>query len=494
MSDSFRRDHRLPAAMERPPAADSGIIEVNPFVTIFHNSHHLMRKLPISALPLIRVAGAVALLTVASVLPFGLRLFAADYFPQEDTAPIWRNPGKGWVFYGSSLSGLTAAELEKGNLLYTRFSWSDIEPAEGQYNWTRIDNAIKVASDNGIKFAFGVMVCFQSSTPQWVFDAGARWYEPDVTRPIGEPVGGRNTIGKIPYWTENPVFFEKQRNFVLALGKKYDGNPNVEFVDVRNYGMLGEGHLYPINISTTGETMRYATVEELEQFYLAPYIEAFRKTRFVIPWGIKSHVPAYKWAVAQGQGHGMRRDGVPVYEPASAIAFAHGHGPAVIEYQRDRASMIAEGYWKEDVVSAAILDAKASFCQISGWSSDLKREFLEGETSLMNGLINKIGYHLVMSRLSIANPICADTTVPVSMEWENKGITYLYNDCSVALALLNANNQVVAKRWLSGVSPKKNWVPGPISVESSVSFPTVTPGSYKLAIGLFTSTSAANPD
>ena len=40
----------------------------------------------------------------------------------------------------------------------------------------------------------------------------------------------------------DPVFLAKLDRFLAALGRRYDGNPNVAFVDVGMLGIWGEGH------------------------------------------------------------------------------------------------------------------------------------------------------------------------------------------------------------------------------------------------------------
>ena len=70
-------------------------------------------------------------------------------------------------------------------------------------------------------------------TPEWVFDAGAESYEYTSS-------SGFTQI--IPVWTDE-IFIEKMQNFVAALGERYNGNENIAWIDIRNYGNWGEQHL-----------------------------------------------------------------------------------------------------------------------------------------------------------------------------------------------------------------------------------------------------------
>jgi len=406
----------------------------------------------------------------------------------EDTNTIiWRNPGKGWVSYGTSFpTTLPASQQGMVNVMYSRPDWSAIEPSENTFNWSLIDNAISSAQAHGIKFAFGIVNCdvenyvSANATPQWVFDAGAGYYQ------VG-PNGWAVTNYNVPYWSTNPIFFAKMDAFIYALGQRYNGNTNIAYIDIRNYGEWGEGHLGNISTANSGQIIPYISVGELETNYLQPYLKAFPNTQLIIPWGASSYNAAYSWAVQQGAG--MRRDGIPNWNDGSDITFASGSGPAVIEYTDSYDNLVAAGLWTNSVVSADILRAKASYSEIS-WSSD----FINNFSNSMAGLQNQMGYHFVLTNVTIPQWFSSITPNPITMNWINRGVTCLYVPCSVAVALLDGGNNVVGKSWLSGVNPQLNWASGPITVASSMNYGGVPAGNYQLAVGLFTSTNQTQPN
>lgn len=153
---------------------------------------------------------------------------------RDDTMLL--NPGKGWVqYYGTDK--YTKDYISVG---YTRWAWSVLEPKEGQFNWKEIDDFIRLFKRYGKKTAFGVMSVStglgQYVTPEWVFDAGAAPLAvPDDTSPTGQQI--------IPKTWDDPVFLTKLKAFVQALGKHYDGNPDIAFMDIRSYGNWGERRL-----------------------------------------------------------------------------------------------------------------------------------------------------------------------------------------------------------------------------------------------------------
>ena len=135
-----------------------------------------------------------------------------------DTEDILLNPGKGMVYYGKTND---SSYDEITSIGYYRFNWCDIEPEEGEYNWSVIDKAIESFASSGKKFAFGVKCASSVSTspqyitPKWVFDAGAE----GITSEVTFWQTGETSTQTIPVWTDE-IFLEKLHDFIEALRRK----------------------------------------------------------------------------------------------------------------------------------------------------------------------------------------------------------------------------------------------------------------------------------
>lgn len=153
------------------------------------------------------------------------------------------NPHKGWYWHYID-NGFGRINYRKGveddytldfpclNHLYLRFDWADIEKEEGIFDWYYIDEIVNKWSKYNYRFAFRVC-CYEAgeikyATPEWVREAGAKGYF------CG------NDCWQPDYGDE--IFLEKLENFMKEFGKKFNGHPLVEFVDVGTYGTWGEGH------------------------------------------------------------------------------------------------------------------------------------------------------------------------------------------------------------------------------------------------------------
>lgn len=114
---------------------------------------------------------------------------------------------------------------------------AQLEPTEGSYNWSIIDNFIAAEAAQGKdNIGFGI-ITFNGRvsqgnlsdppirTPDWVFAAGAK----KVICP---------DLFEIPrYW--DPVYLTKYGNFIAALAARYDGDPRIDFIQI-GVGKFGE--------------------------------------------------------------------------------------------------------------------------------------------------------------------------------------------------------------------------------------------------------------
>ena len=146
--------------------------------------------------------------------------------------------------------------------------WSAHRAQGGQFNWKEIDDFIEQFKQYGKKTAFGVMNVSTGIghyvTPKWVFDAGTA---PLAVKDNSSPTGRRSS----PRTWDDPVFLRKFKAFVRALGKHYDGQSDIAFIDIRSYGNWGEGHIGMLECSG----YRPHAAGESQDNYFLPYFQAF---------------------------------------------------------------------------------------------------------------------------------------------------------------------------------------------------------------------------
>jgi len=408
------------------------------------------------------------------------------------------NPGKGYVEYWGPTTAYTNNFIATG---YTRPTWSDVEPLEGVFDWSSLDSLAAAYAKYGRKIGYGIIntnvgMGEQYSTPAWVFQSGSNPQTgsvypaganslavSDSTSPSGTAI--------LPSSWDDPVYLARMKEFIVAFGTQYNGSASLAFLEALNFGNNGEGNGNFAGISNP-------SLDSLQNNYYAPYVQAFPNTRLIVPWTNTwfSGTPpttVYSWWVTQGGG--ITRDGICSswsYNGSENLA-TYPHTPSRMEYANTWAGTVASGtdantgmrYDSPGELLWYVVGGRPSYMQ---WQPD----FYELHQEFYKMLGNLIGYHFVLQRADVPKTIQSGVSFPLNLTWLNDGIAPLYEPCSVALALLDADNNVVQKQWLAGSNPN-GWTPGSSTTESfNVTFPSV-PTAYKLAIGLFLDQSDPNP-
>ncbi len=394
------------------------------------------------------------------------------------------NPGKGWVAYGKA-ENQPKEVLAMVSLGYSRFVWGEIEPEEGVYHWEIIDNAIKSWSDAGKQFAFGVMCASSHSknfwtTPKWVFDAGARYdtFELKNTKLSTE---GNPGMKLVPVF-DDPVFLAKLKIFVQALAARYDGNPNIAFIDIRSYGNWGEGHMYPFGKPDI-------SAEKFKE-HIQIHRDAFKKTLLQLPTGKRAEfLPVQDWAVSIGVG--LRRDGICGNSDGSEVSGCAGKMPAVFEFYGNYEMMKSLGWWdgKKDSqgrgfkLAECVETGKPTFCDLSrGGTSGLR--LLQEDSLLIAKLTNRLGYHLLINEVSYPKRISAKKPVNISVSWLNSGVANIFIQARVSFALISKDGKIIEVCDATSSKPEL-WQPDiPADVDDQLRFKSAGEGDYILAIGI----------
>jgi hypothetical protein len=101
-----------------------------------------------------------------------------------------------------------------------RGRWQDVEPSEGVYDWSYFDQQIARVGNAGKQILLRITSGGQN-TPPWVFDAGVQTFS------FAE--GGSGETVTIPvFW--DPIFLQKKKNFIAAMGEHFAANPHVVLV------------------------------------------------------------------------------------------------------------------------------------------------------------------------------------------------------------------------------------------------------------------------
>ena len=146
------------------------------------------------------------------------------------------------------------------SIAYFRIYWKFIEPEQGQYRWDLLDTALKTARSRGQTLMLRIAP----------YGTGAAQDVPDWYRVMLGDETGKLRLEKWRTDPEDPRYVRHFGAMIRALGARYDGNPDLESVDMAMVGAWGEG----AGSELLSEKTRDALVDS--------YIEAFPKSLLVM--------------------------------------------------------------------------------------------------------------------------------------------------------------------------------------------------------------------
>ena len=456
-----------------------------------------------------------------------------------DTTEVIDNPLCGWVMYlGRNWdenfweeqgydnmpadSGRIAVKVsDYASVAYLRTSWSSMEPEEGKYFWkdpdNRLSRLVRSVLNRGMKIAFRIVVDGRdqgANTPEFVFDAGARYYLQDESLPSQ----------KTPF-PQDPVFRKHYGEFIEAFADEFNDPDKTAFIDGYGLGKWGEGHnvVYEPGNAVSDSTSYYK--EDTMEWITGLYSRTFTKVPLFINYHRHIGAPVsegrqvnpdseHLLQIAIDNGYGLRADSfgmnnqdwgyndwersfvkewafrVPVIMEGGWIVGQHSWWKDPAGYRTPKDVRIGEFVTsREEKVN--MMDFRAGK-ETASWFYDafdyVKRFVAEG------------GYRLYPVEVTAPLKIRNGKPLTISHKWTNIGWGYCPNNIRqwdykyrVAFALVDADGRVVAT-FIDYSSDPSQWLKGNVS-EYDFSFTpeNVPRGKYTLAIGIVDTSKEDNP-
>ena len=365
----------------------------------------------------------------------------------EDTGVALVNPNMGWTMhfysnftgnYGSKLAPSDTLDDFPGlSTVFLRIPWVYIEPQEGKFNWAILDTPAQrwiaknkrialclTTSENWMKYA----------TPEWVKNAGAQgtFYE-----------FGKGRVAESGTWDpffDDPIYLEKLDKFLAAVAARYDGNTNVEFIDVGSYGLWGEGHTH---MSSRQDNI------DIQKKHIDLYVKNFKKTILCINDDFAGHdkpgrrFPIMDYALSKGLALGD--DSILVQPPPRSWYHAEmaqdfwPKQPVVLEHEHYGGSK-GRGAWDGNLLLKSIEDYHASFMSIHWWPRILLNENRE----IIDKINLRMGYRLQPTKVTWPKTVKIGKWFKVQWTWSNKGVAPCYPGGFPALTLKDDKGGIVS--------------------------------------------------
>lgn len=432
-----------------------------------------------------------------------------------DTIRPIASPDKGWYHHmldngihkyliqdEKDLSGFPGMDH-----LYLRLAWAFLEPEEGAYDWSYIDDIVEKYVPKGYKISFRIS-CKETgavpssmpyevdgiayATPYWVKQAGAKG--------IDNPEYGPGIW--TPDW-DDPVYLEKLNNFHEAFAEKYDGKPWVRYVDVGSIGDWGEGH-------TWRSTRVPATMDEIKT-HINLYLKHYKNTQIIVTddmfYSGKSDSEQEElldFALKNGISFrddsplvkGTVRGHLDTWSVRSPQFFEKAHKTMPTVFELEHYSKVKNnGDWRGKNGSEVIPDLGVSGAEVFINSMKLIRptyigfhgylgEWLEDNPDLTNELLNLCGYWYFPESISTTQYHKGELSFEI--EWLNRGVAPAYSAYQLRGKLIPRDNASQNIAFVIDDSGNTKWMPDEIVTEKyQVSLPEKPEGAYMFAIQLF---------
>jgi len=394
-----------------------------------------------------------------------------------EISDILYNPGMGFADFqfgwGSGKPLPTPEEYPPQTVAYFRWTWDELEPSEGQYNFGLVDSVIQQAKSKGETLAFRIMSVYKGSTPKWVRDKGVN----SVT--VGTDIFPDHN---------NPVFLDYHERLVKAFGNRYADKPEIDHVDIGSVGCWGEWNTACCGDSEAALCNGYLPTNQNRIRITDWYFQYFPSTPLVMLQGGPTEYAASKGAGWRGDcfgDYGMFSSTwnhmVNVYEPTvqnPVVGNAWKAGPVQFEVCGVMQNWYDRGFDIDLILQKGldwhmtVLNAKSSPVP-AAWRPKV------------DAFLKKLGYRFVLRELTNTTEARPGGSLTVRSLWENKGVAPIYHPWPLAYRLRSNADQVVAT-WKSTAS-LMSWLPGTNEVEETVAIPAGVPAAtYTLDVAILT--------
>jgi len=404
------------------------------------------------------------------------------------------NPGMGFCSIGAFYSWLKTYDSKYPPCanVYYRWYWSQIQPAEDKIDFEMIDGLMDKAKREGQTFCMRVM-CQDGAVyvPQWLIDKGlkGRYYdEKDHSK------------GFQPDYSD-PLFTEYHSRLIKALAERYDGDPNLYYVDIGSVGSWGEW-----NTAGAPEGFQMPSEPVLNDI-IKLYLDSFTKTKLLMLIG-----DYMDYAIERGTGYradclgdwGMWSDNwshmttiYPEFLAKTPKALeAWKHSPVAFEACNTCTTWYLDGmggrFTREMARDTTIAQSLA--WHLSWMNLCYGPKFEELPDEWIQAYLEwgkKMGYRFVLHSLAHPSRVTAGGQLPLRMDWENAGVAPSYYAHPLAVQF---RNTVSKETWVVNTDADiREWLPGQVNYSTVVTVPdSLTPGEYELGLAMLDRT-GSNP-
>ena len=355
------------------------------------------------------------------------------FVPEFEYGPYGSLNNKAWdlVSYGSGYQ-----------------KWNKLNPAKGVYDWTELEKLLNGLAEHNMGYALRVLPYSPSfvkgnDTPEEEYDWTPSFVYESGAKKVTATVQWNGFHATVPVWDDS-VYLYYAKEFAKALAEKYDGDPRIEYIDIRTFGEWGEWHASHLDGSEMPS-------DSIEMDLLDYYASVFKKTQLVLPSSGVGDV--YTHALKLGI---TKRDdgfiGIPG-RPDSLVRAYEANLPTIAENIAGYTTMlnytdvIPGGYlkWTPQRWVDAITTAHLTY-YVLDQDNDCGYYFYKDNKALADSMSKVIGYNFTVTRAELETVTSAkDTTSTLNISVKNTGVAPCFFDVYMVAEFVDSTGKALAQ-------------------------------------------------
>ena len=326
--------------------------------------------------------------------------------------------------------------------------WNKLNPAKGVYDWTELEKLLNALAEHNMTYALRVLPYTPSFiksdfppeeeydwTPPFVYEMGAKKIQIDLR--------GTEYHAYAPVW-DDPIYLQAAKEFAKALAEKYDGDPRIEYIDVRTFGEWGEWHTSHI----LGSEM---PADSVLIDMLDYYASLFKKTLLVLPSNGFGDV--YTHALDLGI---TKRDdgfiGIPG-RPDTLLRAYNANLPTIAENIAGYKTMLTyddlipggSQKWTAERWVDAITTAHLTY-YVLDQDNDCGYNFYKDNKALADSMSKVIGYNFTVTQAELLTVVSVkDTTSILNITVKNTGVAPCFFDVYMVAEFADSTGKALAQ-------------------------------------------------
>jgi hypothetical protein len=353
-------------------------------------------------------------------------------------------------------------------IAYLRWYWNALEPARGKYRWDIIDHALEEARAHGQTLAIRLM-------PYSNKDPLPTWYGSTGARRANKPTDKDGGIWQPDF--SDPLYLKLWGELVAEAGRRYDGNPYLDSVDISSIGYWGEGW------------SPYMPPFQYQKALIDIWFDAFPNTTLLMNFDEQQ---ALTYGTSRGAGWRLDclgdlrvKSDNPSFQPEMLDFYPQQVVRAGIQdvWQKRPVSLEVCGTvseWKRDHFDLNYILEQALRWHVT--SVNLKSSPIPEDWKAQFDIFQKkIGYRFLLRRLEFPKSVTAGSMMFIHMWWLNAGVAPPYSNYPLAVQLRSANASAV----INVPVDVRKWLPGDAVFDGSLYVPEIlAEGIYDFRVAM----------